>query len=449
MAVSVIDSTLFRDMFGTEDMRAVFDESATLQRYLDVEAALARVQARLGMVPEEAAAEITAKARIELMDQAAIAKETQIVGYPILALVRGIGAACEDGLGEWSHWGATTQDIMDSGLALQLQAALDLIDGELAALEQTLASHAETYRGAVMAGRTHLQHALPVTFGLKAAIWAAPIRRMRERLAELRPRVCVGQFAGASGTLASLGDRGMAVSDGLMDELGLGRPLAPWHVARDGVAETACFLALTTGALSKIATDVMLMMTTEVGEAFEPFLPGRGASSTMPQKRNPISCEIIRGCAKLVRQQAAAALDAMEADFERATGPWHVEWSAIPEAFVLTAGALHQANFMLAGLEVNVDRMRRNLDVSQGLIMAEAVMMGLAPALGRTVAHDVVYDACRKAIQDGGHLRDALLADAKIAARMDPAEVERLLEPGNYLGAAGEMIDRVLAALKD
>jgi len=446
MPVTVIDSGLFRDMFGTAEMRGLFDERATLQRYLDVEAALARVQARLGIVPEEAAAEITAKARVELMDEAAIAEETRIVGYPILALVRGISKACKDGLGEYSHWGATTQDIMDSGLALQIRDALDAIDRELETLAATLADLAGAHRGAVMAGRTHLQHALPTTFGLKAAIWLAPILRMRERLAELRPRVAVGSFFGAAGTLASLGDRGLEVSDALMDELGLGRPVAPWHVARDGVAETVCFLALVTGALSKIATDVMLMMTTEVGEAFEPFLPGRGASSTMPQKRNPISCEIMRGCARLVRQHAGGALDAMEADFERATGPWHVEWSAVPEAFVLTAGALAQANFMLSGLEVHTDRMRKNLDVSQGLIMAEAVMMGLAPALGRTVAHDVVYDACRKAIGEGTHLRDALLADPQIQGKLDAAEVDRLLDPANYLGAADAMIDRVLAA---
>lgn len=399
------------------------------------------------MVPPEAAREITAKCRIELMDLDAIGAETQIVGYPILALVRGIGAACDDGLGDWCHWGATTQDIMDTGLALQMRDGLDLIDGELATLAGTLADLAETYRAAPMAGRTHLQHALPVTFGLKAAIWLAPILRMRERLAEIRPRAAVGQFAGAAGTLASLGDQGMAVSNGLMAELDLARPLAPWHVARDGVAETVCFLALVAGALSKIATDVMLMMTTEVAEAFEPFLPGRGASSTMPQKRNPISCEIIRGCAKLVRQQAAASLDAMEADFERATGPWHVEWAAVPEAFVLTAGALAQANYMLAGLEVDADRMRRNLDVSQGLIMAEAVMMGLAPTLGRTVAHDIVYDACRKAIAEGAHLRDALIADPTIAEKLDAADIDRLLEPVNYLGAADAMIDRVLGAV--
>ncbi len=447
MPVSIIDSTLFKDMFGTEPMRAVFDETTTLQRYLDVEAALARVQARLGLIPEAAAKEISAKARVELLDQAAVAAETEIVGYPIIAVVKGLGKACADGHGEYAHWGATTQDIMDTGMVLQLKDALLLIERELETLTGTLAGLAETYRKAPMAGRTHLQHALPVTFGLKAAIWLAPLLRMRTRLDELKPRVLAGQFAGASGTLASLGDRGMEVSDALMDELGLARPLAPWHVARDGVAETICFLALVTGALSKIATDVMLMMTTEVGEVFEPFVPGRGASSTMPQKRNPISCEIIRGCARLVRQHAGAALDGMEADFERATGPWHVEWAAVPEAFVLTSGALAQANFMLAGLEVDADRMRRNLDVSQGLILAEAVMMGLAPKLGRQIAHDIVYDACRQAIADRSQIRDALLKDKTIAAGLDPAEIDRLLDPVNYLGAADAMIDRVLAAV--
>lgn len=448
MAVSVIDSDLFKDSFGTAAMRAIFDEQAALQRYLDVEAALARVQARLGIIPEAAAAEITAKAQIELMDLAPIKSQTEVVGYPILPLVRQLSAACDNGLGEWAHWGATTQDIMDSGLALQLQAALNLIDSELEQLIGTLAGLAETYRRAPMAGRTHLQHALPVTFGYKVAIWLSPLLRMRTRLAELTPRAAVGQFAGAAGTLASLGEDGLKVSDALMDELGLHRPMAPWHVARDGVAESITFLGLLTGALSKIAADIMIMMATEIGEVFEPFMPGRGGSSTMPQKRNPISCELIRGAAKLVRQYAGAALDGMEADFERATGPWHVEWSAVPEAFVLSAGALHQANFMLAGLEVDTERMRRNLDISDGLIMAEAVMMGLAPELGRQVAHDVVYDACRKAIAERCHLKDALLADATISSSLAIEQVDVMLDPLNYLGAADAMIDRVLMAAR-
>lgn len=448
MPASVVDSALFRDMFGTPAMRSVFEERATLQRYLDVEAALARVQARLGIVPDAAAAEITAKARADLLDLSRMAAETEVVGYPILPLVHEIARICEGGAGQYAHWGATTQDIMDTGAVLQIRDALDLIEADLGTLSGILADLARRYRDTPMAGRTHLQHALPVTFGYKAAVWLSSVERHRERLVQLRPRVLVGQFAGAAGTLASLGDQGLAVSDALMDELGLGRPSMPWHVARDGIAETVGLLGLVSATLAKIATDIMLMMATETGEAFEPFVKGRGGSSTMPQKRNPISCELIHAQAKLVRQHAALGLDAMVTDFERATGPWHVEWAIVPEAFVLTGGALHQANFMLGGLEVDAGRMRRNLDLTAGLIVSEAVMMGLAPALGRQVAHDVVYDACRQALAEGSTLLDLLKRHPEVSAKLDAAELERLCDPESYLGAAPAMVDRMLATLR-
>src|SRR5690606_26105082 len=230
--------------------------------------------------------------------------------------------------------------------------------------------------------------ALPVTFGYKVAVWLLMVRRHRERLTQLRPRALIGQFGGAAGTLASLGDQGLAVHEALMRDLGLHSSPVTWHVARDGLVETVQFLGLVTGALGKIALDIMLMMTNEIAEAFEPFVKSRGASSTMPQKRNPISCELMLSASKTVRQHAGLALDALVQDFERATGPWHIEWSAIPEAFVLTAGALRQAKFMLGGLEVDTQRMRGNLDLTGGLIVSEAVMMGLAAHLGRQVAHD-------------------------------------------------------------
>ena len=234
-----------------------------------------------------------------------------------------------------------------------------------------------------MAGRTHLAQALPVTFGYKAAVWLSMFDRHAERLAQLRPRVLVGQLAGAAGTLASLGDAGLDVQRALMQELGLGVPAATWHVARDGLAEAVSFLGLVTGSLGKIAYDVMLMASTELAEVYEPFVTGRGASSTMPQKRNPISSELMLAAAKAVRQHAGLMLDAMIQDFERATGPWHAEWIALPDSFVLSAGALHQAKFMLGGLIVDERQMRKNLDLTSGLIVAEAVMMGLAPHLGR------------------------------------------------------------------
>jgi 3-carboxy-cis,cis-muconate cycloisomerase len=444
MPVSVLESAMFKDMFGTPAMRAVFDDAATIRRYVETEVALARVQGRLGIIPAAAAQAIEARADAGGIDPVRLAHDTEIVGYPILPLVHQLSAQCGPE-GEYLHWGATTQDIMDTATVLQVREALALIETDLAELDGILDAMALRYRDAAMAGRTHLQHALPITFGYKAAVWLLMIRRHRQRLEQLRPRVLIGQFGGAAGTLASLGHDGLGVQAALMEDLGLESAPITWHVARDGLAEAVQFLALVAASLGKIALDVMLMMTNELGEAFEPFVKGRGASSTMPQKRNPISCELMWSASKTVRQHAGLALDAVLQDFERATGPWHIEWSAIPEAFVLTAGSLNQARFMLAGLEVDTGRMRRNLDLSGGLIVAEAVMMGLAPHIGRQTAHDVVYDACRIAASSGRKLADVLTEDAIVSARLDRAAIESLCEPANYLGSAPQMVDRMRA----
>lgn len=444
MAVSVLDSSLFKDMFGTAAMRSVFDDAATVRRYVETEVALARVQGRLGVIPAEAAQAIETRADAAAIDMDVLRAETEIVGYPILPLVHQLSRQCGP-QGEYLHWGATTQDIMDTATVLQVREALELIDADLAALDGILDGLALQYRDTPMAGRTHLQHALPITFGYKAAVWLLMLRHHRERLAQLRPRVLIGQFGGAAGTLASLGDQGLAVHAALMHELGLGAAPVTWHVARDGLVETVQFLALVCGSLGKIAVDIMLMMTNELGEAFEPFVKGRGASSTMPQKRNPISCELMWAASKTVRQHAGLALDAMLQDFERATGPWHIEWTAVPEAFVLTAGSLRQARFMLGGLEVDTGRMASNLDLSGGLIVAEAVMMGLAPHIGRQTAHDVVYDACRAAATSRRRLADVLREDARVAQRLAADDIERLCNPAHYLGAAPAMVDRMRA----
>jgi len=444
MSTTVFDSALFRDMFGTAEMRSVFSDKALIERYIEVEIALAKAEARCGVIPAEAAVQIAELARFESLDLAHMQHETEIVGYPILPLVEQLSKLCGEA-GRYVHWGATTQDIMDTAVVLQVRAALAIVERDIQAVRGLLAGLAKQYRDTPMAGRTHLQHALPITFGYKVAVWLSMFDRHAERLAELRPRVEIGQFAGAAGTLASLGDKGLEVQEALMAELGLGVPQATWHVARDGLAETLNFLGLVTGSLGKVALDVMMMMTSELGEVYEPFVKGRGASSTMPQKRNPISCELMYAAAKGVRQQAGLMLDAMIQDFERSTGPWQAEWVAIPEAFALSAASLGQAKFMLAGLEVRTERMRQNLDMTRGLIVAEAVMMGLAPALGRQVAHDVVYAACRVANDDGISLLDALLARTEVTDRLDRAELERLTDPANYLGLAPQMVDRALA----
>jgi 3-carboxy-cis,cis-muconate cycloisomerase len=441
MATSVLESSLYKDMFGTPAMRAVFDDVATLERYVQVEVALARVQGDLGVIPRQAAQTIAQLADASKLDMAKMKHDTEIVGYPILPLVKQISAMCGPA-GGYLHWGATTQDIMDMATVLQIRDALDIIDADLAELDGILDQLAKTYRDAPMAGRTHLQHALPITFGYKVAVWLLMIRRHRQRLEQLRPRVLVGQFGGAAGTLASLGDQGLAVHEALMKDLGLEASPITWHVARDGLAEAVQFLALVAGSLGKVALDVMLMMTNELSEVFEPFVKGRGASSTMPQKRNPISCEFMSSAARTVRQHAGLAIDAMVQDFERATGPWHVEWSAIPEAFILTAGSLRQAKFMLAGLEVDTVRMVHNLNLSGGLIVAEAVMMGMAPHLGRQVAHDVVYDACRVAATHKRHLADVLKENTTVLAKLSHDQIDALCDPANYLGAAPQMVDR-------
>ena len=346
--------------------------------------------------------------------------------------------------GRYLHWGATTQDIMDTAVVLQVREGLAIVADDIGALRAILADLARKHRDTPMAGRTHLQQALPVTFGYKVAIWLAMLDRHAQRLDQLKPRVLVGQFAGAAGTLASIGEKGFAVQAALCEALGLGVPASTWHVARDGFAETLNFLALVTGSLGKIALDVMIMASSEFAEVAEPFVPGRGASSTMPQKRNPISSELMLAAAKGVRQHAGLMLDAMIQDFERATGPWHAEWMAIPESFVLTAGALHQARFALGGLVVDAARMKQNLAISNGLIVAEAVMMQMAPFIGRQQAHDLVYAACRAVNAQGGTLAEALAKDAEIVKHFDRAALDRMTDPANYLGLAPAMVDRVL-----
>jgi 3-carboxy-cis,cis-muconate cycloisomerase len=271
------------------------------------------------------------------------------------------------------------------------------------------------------------------------------MQRHRERLAQLRPRVLVGEFSGAVGTLASLGADGLKVQAALMEELGLGQPDIAWHTVRDRIGEVACFLGLLTGTLGKISMDVKLLMQTEVAEVYEPFHAARGSSSTMPQKRNPVSCLYIHSTVALVRQHVAALLEAAVADHERSTGPWEIEWISLPEIFLLASGALIQTRLMLCGLEVDAERMRANLGLTRGMIVSEAVMMGLGPHLGRQRAHDLVYDICRKVATTGEALVDLLAQDEAVSRHLTRAELDKLCDPQNYLGLAGEMVDRVLA----
>jgi 3-carboxy-cis,cis-muconate cycloisomerase len=445
MPAHLIDSAIFRDLYGTPEMRATFEDRALVQAWLDAEAALARAEAEVGLIPPEAAEEIAANCRADLIDLDELKAQTELVGYPILPLVRQVERHCRGESGGYLHWGATTQDIMDTATALQLARARELFQGGLADLEGIVADLARRYRDTPMAGRTHGQQAAPITFGYKVAVWLAELRRHRERLEACGPRLLVGELAGAVGTLASLGRPGLRVQELMLRALGLGVPPISWHTARDNLAEFACLLGLLVSTLAKIAQEIALLQKSETGEVEEGFEPGRGGSSTMPQKRNPISCEAIIGIAKIVRQDVALALDFMTPDHERATGPWHAEWEALPEICILAHGAMAHTLGLLRNLVVRPERMARNLALSEGLIASEAVMMRLAPQLGRQRAHDVVYEACMAALEGAEALRRLLLSDPEVASVISADELDRLLDPANYTGLAAEFVDRVLA----
>jgi len=446
MAATIIDSRIFGDIFSDARMRQVWSDENRTAKYLDIERALAKVQGELGLIPQEAADEIVRHCELSMIDWDKLKAKTEQIGYPIIAVVNQINANCRDRLGEFCHWGATTQDITDTAMILQMREGLDLVEQDLADISDALAVLAKKYRDTPIIGRSNLQQATPITFGYKMASILAGIERHRERLQQLKPRVLMGEFGGASGTLSSLEKGAMETQAALMRELGLAQPLISWHTVRDTVAEVGAFLGMVGGSLGKIAMDVKLLMQTEVAEVFEPFAPGRGSSSTMPQKRNPISCLYIHANISVARQHAAALMDAMVADHERSTGPWEIEWVSVPEIFCLISGALKQTKFVLQGLEVDTDRMRANMDMANGLVMSEAVMMGLGPYLGREYAHDLVYDLCRQALKENRPLIDILEAHPEINKHVDRARLEYLCDPVHHVGQAGVMVDRVLTA---
>ncbi len=429
-------------------MRHVWSDENRTAKYVDIERALAVVQGRLGIIPQEAADEIISHCRMDQIDMVRLRQQTERIGYPILGVVTQINQLCRDKLGEFVHWGATTQDITDTATVLQIREALELVDAELVAIAKAMAKLAQAHRLTPIIGRSNLQQAIPVTFGYKMAGLLSAVLRHRERLAQLRTRVLVGEFAGAAGTLASLDVGAMQTQADLCAELGLAQPVIAWHTIRDNIAETGALLGLIGGTLGKLSMDVKLMMQTEVAEVFEPYHHGRGSSSTMPQKRNPIGSCYIHAAISVVRQHSAALMDAMVADHERSTGPWEIEWIVLPEAFCLIAGALKQSRALVEGMEVDAAAMMRNIEMTGGLVMSEAVMMGLGPFIGREYAHDLVYDLCRESLAKKTPLLELLVAHPEIKSHVSRAQLERMLNPANYLGQSGVMVDRVLDQFK-
>ena len=441
----VTNSKIWGEMFGTKEMRDVFSDETTVQLYLDVEAALARSQSKLGIIPKEAGEKITAAANLTWINWDTLKTRTEIVGYPILPLVEQLSLSVDDGYGQYCHWGATTQDIMDTADVLQIRKGITLLSKDLNAIAVALSKIVKKHINTPMAGRTHLQHALPIPFGYKAATWLSSIDRHTKRLEEIKSRVFNVSFFGAAGTLASLGETdGLQTQANLAKELNLNVPDVSWHSIRDNFCEVTGWLALVGASLGKIAYDVMLMMQTEIQEVAEPFLHGRGASSTMPQKRNPISSEVMLACSKLLREHHSSMLDAMVLDHERATGQWHVEWYTLPNAFIISSACLSSAKYLLEGLEISVDNMKDKMNKTNGLIVAESVMMSLAPHIGRQVAHDIVYECCRDSLKNKTPFIDALLSQAAISNIFNKSQLVKIVDPTNYLGAAPAMAQRLL-----
>jgi 3-carboxy-cis,cis-muconate cycloisomerase len=438
-------------LFATAEMVAVFSDRARLQAMLDFEAALARAEASIGLIPATAGDAIARCCLADRFDQVALARAAQPAGNLAIPLVTQLTAlvAQEDATAaRFVHWGATSQDAIDTGLVLQMRAGLGRLEPDLLRLTEVLAALARTHARTPMCGRTLLQQAVPITFGLKAAGWLSALERSRSRIDTAGRAVRVPQFGGAAGTLASLGDRGLEVAAELAKVLHLEPPEMPWHGHRDRLAELAAALGLLVGTLGKIARDVSLLMQTEVAEVFEPAGEGRGGSSTMPHKRNPVACATVLAAATRVPQMVATLFAALPQEHERGLGGWQAEWATIPEIFLLTSGALRQMTETMTGLTVDPARMRANLDATRGLVMAEAVTMALGDRIGRLEAYRLVEQACRRAAEQGRHLRDVLAEDSAVSSHLPGGALDRLFAPENYLGVAEQLVERALAAHK-
>jgi 3-carboxy-cis,cis-muconate cycloisomerase len=443
---------LLDPLFGSAAMDEVFSDAARLQCMLDFEAALAHAEAGCGIIPPAAAQAIASKCKAELIDTNALAAATAISLNPAIPLVKQLTtlvAKDDPEAARFVHWGATSQDANDTGLVLQMRQGFDILEADLAALCIGLTELAQKHRSTPIAGRTLMQHALPTTFGVKVAAWLDAMNRHRERFAETGARVLVLQFGGAVGTLAALRERGLQVAEALAAELRLGLPALPWHTQRDRVAEAATTLGLCTGTLGKVARDISLHMQTEIAEVFEPAGEGRGGSSTMPHKRNPVSAAVVLSAATRVPGLVGTMLSAMVQEDERGLGNWHAEWETLPEIFRLTAGALHQMAVIVPHLEIDAARMRRNLDATQGLIFAEAVTMAMGKHIGKSAAHTLLEAASRQARESGKHLREVLAQNPAVSERLTSLELDRLFAPENYLGVAEELVDRVIDASRE
>lgn len=449
MGSSVYDSILFKDSFGTEKMRAIFSESNLVQKWLDVEAALARAEARLNIIPQEAADEITKKAKVEYMDIGALGKEMAEISHPIVPLIRQLTEVCDDGYGQYVHWGATTQDIMDTANVLQIKEAFNIYDKNIRNIQEALYKMVEDTKDIVLAGRTHGQHGLPITFAYKASVWLEEVNRSADRLAELKERILIGQFSGAVGSLASIKEKGLELQVEIMKELDLDVPKVSWHASRDNFAELASFMGILGSSLAKIANEVFNLQKTEFTELEEPFNKGKVGSSTMPHKRNPSLAQNIVTMSRILRQNVPLFLDGMIHQHERDMIAWQMEWELLPESSMLFGAILQKTETLLNGLTINKDRMYQNVsELTNGLIMSESIMITLGETIGRQESHDLVYDACMAAYEQNIDVRELLYKEDIIKDRFTEEEFYDMFNISDYTGYCNDFADQVLESTK-
>ena len=434
--------------FTTTAMGDVFSTRTHVRYMLRFEASLARAEARAGLIPTAAADAIAAACERDDFDVDAIVTESALAGTPAIPLVRMLTERVPAGARGWVHWGATSQDAVDTATALQMRDGLDILIGDLRLVGSHAASLADAHRRTVMPGRTLLQHASPITFGLKAARWLALVTRQIDALLALRASAVALQLGGAVGTLAVFGDKGLLVAEMLAKELALPAPDLPWHAERDRVARVAATLGIVAGAMSKIAGDVVLLAQSEVGEVSESAAAGKGGSSAMPQKRNPVDAVAALAAARLAAGSASVFLSGTTHEHERAAGAWQAEWVALPQLFLHTAAAVSHSARALDGLEVHVERMRANVELGSGTLLSESLSTALAERMGRVDAQELVKQVSARALRDRVTLRAAALDDERVTAALSAADIDRALDPEQYLGSSTALIDRALASFR-
>ena len=444
-------SQLYASLFYQSDVTAIFSDRSLLSYMIQAEVALAKAQAQINVIPREMAMiiEQVGQSALTQIDLDALAVATGLAGNIAIPFVKQFTAIVKqqnEDAARYVHWGATSQDVIDTATILQCRDALAVIEKQLQSAYQISLQQAERYRDQVMIGRTWLQQALPITLGHKFARYAAALKRDLDRLQAMKTRVLTAQLGGAVGSLASLQNQGSAVVEAFATELGLTKPECAWHGERDRIVEITNLLAMIVGNVGKMAKDWSLLMQTEIAEVFEPTAQGRGGSSTMPHKRNPVAAASILAAANRVPALMASVYQSMVQDHERALGARHAEWLAIPEIFQLCAGALERANDVLENMQVNPEAMQRNLESTQGLIMAEAVMMSLAGKIGRLTAHHLVEQACQQAIEQQTHLKNILSNLDEVKEHFSAQALDELFKPESYLGNIQMQIDSVLNA---